>query len=250
MNLPKMILFDYGQTIVAEKKLGFMQGNAAILEQASKNPHNVKVEQVQELANRLLDEVCDIVGAKDRNHQYLEMTSQAFNRYLYDYFDIEFSVSPQELEWIFWTNSTTAKPSEHIEETLDFLHNNGIRTGVVSNIMYSQATLEKRINILLPNNHFEFVIASSEYMFRKPYFRIFDIALHKAKLPPEEVWFCGDNFHCDIEGAFNMGMQPVWYTKYIEAHNIMDETNLPLCDTQYIKTEDWNDLIQLFKGGL
>ena len=35
------------------------------------------------------------------------------------------------------------------------------------------------------------IITSSNYMFRKPNKRIFDLALEKAELTPEDVWYIG-----------------------------------------------------------
>ena len=49
----------------------------------------------------------------------------------------------------------------------------------------------ERINRLLPKNNFEFIITSSNYIFRKPHKRLFDLALEKAGLRPEEVWYIG-----------------------------------------------------------
>ncbi len=44
------------------------------------------------------------------------------------------------------------------------------------------------------------------YMFRKPNRRIFDLALEKAGLNPEEVWYIGDDFECDVKGDLNAGL--------------------------------------------
>lgn len=63
----------------------------------------------------------------------------------------------------------------------------------------------------MPDSRFEFVIASSEYMVRKPNPRIFRLALQKAGLSPDRVWFCGDNVRADVEGAHAAGLFPVWY---------------------------------------
>lgn len=48
-------------------------------------------------------------------------------------------------------------------------------------------------------------------MFRKPNKHVFVLALKKAGLPPEDVWYIGDNYLCDVVGARNIGIFPVWY---------------------------------------
>ena len=51
MKIPKMILFDYGQTLVAEQKFDGVKGTAAVLQYAAKNKYNLSAEQVQTKAN-------------------------------------------------------------------------------------------------------------------------------------------------------------------------------------------------------
>jgi len=76
--------------------------------------------------------------------------------------------------------------------------------------------VEERINRCLPENDFEFIMATSEYMYRKPNKRIFELALEKAELQPEDVWYVGDQYQCDIVGATNAGLFPVWYIGAID----------------------------------
>ena len=84
----------------------------------------------------------------------------------------------------------------------------------------------ERINRLIPENAFEFIITSSNYIFRKPNKRLFELALEKADLKPDEVWYVGDQYECDIKGALGAGLMPVWYTgamdlPYVEDKNIL-----------------------------
>ena len=119
---------------------------------------------------------------------------------------------------------------------MEYLKNNGIRTGVISNIAYAAAVVTERINRLLPENAFEFIITSSNYMFRKPNKRIFDLALEKAELAPEDVWYIGDQYECDIKGALSAGLFPIWY---------IDAIDLPYTEDKNILTvKSWNELRQ------
>ena len=54
-------------------------------------------------------------------------------------------------------------------------------------------------------------------MYRKPNKRIFDLALEKADLQADEVWYVGDQYECDIVGARNAGIFPIWYQGAIDA---------------------------------
>ena len=63
----------------------------------------------------------------------------------------------------------------------------------------------------MPNHSFEFILATSEYLFRKPNKRIFELALQKADLTAEDVWYIGDQYIFDAVGAKNAGIFPVLY---------------------------------------
>ena len=128
------------------------------------------------------------------------------------------------------------------DKMLGYLNEKGIRTGVISNIVWSGEALKDRIDRLLPNNRFEFVIASSDYMFRKPCKVLFDIALNKAGLPPEKVWYCGDNAKADVEGAAGAGIFPVWYDNDTDSKS-KDRVYMPQCEHLHIK--DWSEMIKI-----
>lgn len=235
---PEMILFDYGETLITEDKFNPEIGNQALLELAVRNPHKVTPRQVQELADSLGKDLGDAMLGKDRNHKLLDVTHQAFNRYLYEYFGVEFNESTDYLEWLFWSNAAPGHPTKNIGKLLSCLRERGIRTAVVSNMMNTSKSLSRRLEELLPEHHFEFIMASSDYMFRKPHPRIFEMALAKAKLSPDKVWFCGDNPVCDIEGAYGAGMTPVWYTAYLK-----DQSEVPA--VTYLPVADWEDVIAM-----
>lgn len=92
----------------------------------------------------------------------------------------------------------------------------GIRTGVISNIAYAPSVVAECINKLLLENSFEFIITSSNFIFRKPNKRLFDLVLEKAELQPYEVWYIGDQYECDVKGALNAEMLPIWYIEAID----------------------------------
>lgn len=134
-----------------------------------------------------------------------------FTAYLYESLGIQLSLTPEQIDKVFWDNAAPGVPTNGMEAFLEYLNQSGIRTGVISNITFAGKIVESRINETIPANHFEFVIATSEYMFRKPNRRIFDLALEKADLEAEEVWYIGDDYECDVVGARNAGIFPVWY---------------------------------------
>lgn len=212
LRKPKMILFDYGQTLVDEEEFGFngVKGTAAVLQYAVKNKYNRSAEEVQAYADRLNQELGRFDPARRHLFQ-VEVPNHMFTKYLYESLGIELSIGPEEIDRVFWDEAAPGRPTEGIEDFLLFLKENQVRTGVISNISYCGNAVMQRINSCIPKNFFEFIIATSEYMYRKPNRRIFELALEKAGLEAADVWYIGDQYQCDIVGAANAGLFPVWY---------------------------------------
>lgn len=239
MRLPKMVLFDYGQTLVAEEKFDGVKGTRAVLKYATKNKYNMSAEEVQEHANRINTELGRLDPIK-RHTMEVEIPNSTFTPYLYESVGIELSIAPSEVDRLFWDAASPGQPTDGMEMFLEYLKNKGIRTGVISNITYDSDVVKERINRLIPSNEFEFIIATSSYLFRKPNKHIFELALEKANLRPEDVWYIGDNYACDVKGAIGAGMFPVWYIGAID---------LPYTEDKNICTvSSWNELISLMEN--
>lgn len=209
MQRPKMILFDYGQTLVKESFDG-VRGTEAVLKYAVKNKYHMTAAQVQAEAEAINKELGRFDPYKRHLFQ-IEIPNHIFTSYLYESLGIELSLGAEQIDRVFWDAAAPGTATDGIEALLAFLYRKGIRTGVISNISYAGKVVENRINEMIPTNHFESIIASSEYMYRKPNRRIFELALEKAELSASEVWYIGDQYECDIVGARNAGLFPVWY---------------------------------------
>jgi putative hydrolase of the HAD superfamily len=237
---PKMIMFDYGQTLLTEERFNGEAGNKAVIKLAKSNPYHVTGKQMQEFAVGLSKDIGRFMP-DPRKGSNIEVHNHIFQNYLYEYYGLEFEVSKEELERVFWDNAAPTKATEHIRELLQFLNESGIRTAVISNISFSGNALKERIHKFLPENHFEFIMATSEYVFRKPHNRIFELALRKAGLQPKDVWYCGDNAYFDVEGALKAGIYPVWYK------GALDPENRLVPDYECLTIHDWRELIDRLK---
>ncbi len=206
MKRPKMILFDYGHTLVYGTQANYVLGAKVVLSHAKKNPKGITAEQLQKMGEALFDELKLVLRPNNIEVDWLK-TEQL----LYDKLGLAFDVPPYLLEYEYVRAAEPAYPMEGIGDLLRFLDQEQIRSGIISNISYSSKTLEKYISELLPENRFEFVICSSDYVFRKPSCHLFELAAGRAKLRPDEIWFCGDDVVCDVEGASAAGLFPVWY---------------------------------------
>ena len=62
-------------------------------------------------------------------------------------------------------------------------------------------------------DYFDFAIYSSEVPFRKPHPSIFQLAISRFQLEPEEILFVGDSLSADILGAQAVGMKTAWLNR-------------------------------------
>lgn len=240
MKKPKMVLFDYGQTLINELYYDGAKGYSVMLEYAVSNPNNVTGEDIQRDVEKFNREVGRFDLAT-RHLRVLELPEYEIDQYIFGVHGVEFDRDLREFETIFWDAAAPGEPCRGIAEFLDYLKDEGIRTGVVSNISFCGESLRRRVNSCIPNSHFDFFIASSEYVFRKPSKHIFEIALAKSGLNAEDVWFCGDQFKCDIEGAMAVGMLPVWYREYLKYDGDCVMTN-------GIEINNWNELKEIIQS--
>jgi putative hydrolase of the HAD superfamily len=239
MKIPKMIIFDYGHTLVHEEKWNGAAGERAVLEYSVSNKNNLTAEQISCFADKIYSDIANM-------RMNIEFHQHKFQKLVYEHLQIEIDLSPERLEEIYWDNAAPANAMPYIAETLDFLFDNNIRTGVISNISFSGGALHNRIKKVLPNNNFEFIIASSEYIFRKPEKTIFDIALIKANLKAKDVWYCGDSIDFDVIGASQAGIFPVLYESEIECW-YRERGNQCVPDCEYLHIKDWRELIDIIQ---
>lgn len=241
LSLPKMIIFDYGHTLIYEPSFDSVRGTKAIMDHATRNAGNLSVSEVASFSDRLFEDI--IKNTRDRN---IEIHNMMYQRLLYEYLDIETSLSKEEMEEIYWDNASPGFPMPNIGKLLSYLYNRGIRSGIISNISFSEHALTERINRLLPENHFEFIIASSEYIYRKPNKLLFELALKKAHLKPDEVWYCGDNTQVDCKGASNAGIFPVWFQSSLSCHYRDKSMDVPP-ECRHLHIHDWDEMINILQ---
>ncbi len=238
MKYPEMIIFDYGGTLLYEPGFDPMAIERVTFEHLTANPSGLTAEQIYEHTHQLFEKLAE------HRKNGIEIHQHHFMALAYESLGLEFDISYSELEELQWNAASPGAVMPHTEEFLDYLNEEGIRTAVISNIGWSQEALTRRLNRLLPRNRFEFVIASSSYGVRKPDRLLFDIALHKAGLPADKVWYCGDTPVADVIGAHNAGIFPVHYLCEPpgETYRPAEWYNRPALCFQRFSVRDWLQL--------
>ncbi len=243
MKKPEMIIFDYGHTLLYEPDFDAKRCEEAAYPYIVENSQNLTVEQIYEHVQGMFGRF------KTARDSGIELHQRQFMKLVYEYLGIKFSIPYEELEEIEWNAASQGAVMPYAEEMLDYLHQNDIRTAVISNIGWSGNALTNRVNRLLPCNKFEFVMASSEYIIRKPDKMLFEIGLKKAGLSAGQVWYCGDSIMNDIIGAHHAGIYPVLYEADTpgDSNPYKHQNEGLTVDFDYLHIHDWREMIAVLK---
>lgn len=241
LQKPEMIFFDYGHTLCYEPVQDYPAGWAAVMEHAVENRSGVTAEELAALCMSTYRRVWDATRPLE-----LETDGFKLDAELYECLGLEFDLPLEELEYIRWRATEPIMPMEGIEGFLALCAEKSIRTAVISNLSYSGAALRRRIDETLPFHRFEFILASSEGVFRKPSEWIFRRAMARARLTPEKCWFVGDDVRCDIEGAARAGIYPVWYKSPLKCTYKPESKTPPQCE--FTRVESWDELGDILRG--
>jgi HAD superfamily hydrolase (TIGR01509 family) len=114
------------------------------------------------------------------------------------------------LRALYIAESDTTRLLPHAVETLDALHKQGLRLGVISNRMHGGTLLLDDLAYFGISHYFASLIASCDVGQMKPHQRLFTTSLSELGVEPDEAVMVGDDLRADIGGALAMGMGAVW----------------------------------------
>lgn len=194
------VLFDYGETLVHEHGFDPKAGTRAVLDLAGIPYDDDLIDEVQELAERYSREQ-RIYSRDDEPGNYLEIPNPMFQAFLFDSFGLRVSLSPHDMQKAFWDAAAPATALPYAAELLHDLAHNGYHLGVISNISFTSDALAERLAEIFPDVDFDLVLSSADYGLRKPNPLIFEYALHRLKINPDQALFVGDTHEADIIGA-------------------------------------------------
>lgn len=234
---PELIIFDYGHTLLYDPDWDNDKGRMELFRHITKNPRKVTAEEFIKTFDMIYDRIMEL-----EEKEGCDISFEAADRTAAELLNVEFDLTPLELQTVYWNTASKGGVMPNADKILRFLNEKGIKTGVISNLHWSGEALKSRFDRLLPDNKFEFVVTSCDYMFRKPSRVLFDIALNKAGVTPDKAWHCGDSIECDIAGAAKAGIFPVWYDNGL-IRSEPPVKNPPECEHLHIR--DWSELIEI-----
>jgi len=191
MNEFKGIIFDLDNTLLDRTK-SFGQFTTKLLQQYFNH-----LEDTIELYNTIID--LDQDGYRDKKELFAQLV---------DEFPWNERPNVQELMAFYeaeYVNSAVVM--EHAREVLSFLRGK-YKTALITNgrtmIQYG------KIDHLGIRGEFDTILVSEEVNVKKPNPLIFNMALERLQLPPEQCIYIGDHPVNDVEGAAAIGINTIW----------------------------------------
>lgn len=222
--MKKGILIDMGETIIHNYDVNY--------ELALHKVHEVIDNRNEIIENDFVKYCLKILNNIFNNRSYIEFKMIDYIRLIKDIFNIKFTISLEEVELLFCLNSCKTKYVEKVEQVLKYFKEKNYPIILLSNTSYSKNTIKSILGEL--NKYFDDIIVSSDYPLRKPNEDIFNVGIAKLCLDKENIFYIGNDYNVDIIGAYNAGINPIWFNennikinknnqiKYLEIHNYLD----------------------------
>ena len=209
----------------------------ALAPHIKENPEGLSPEDISSRYQELFGEEKTI-----RNEFEVYIPDEARHGLLFQMLGITFDVEIPILQQLYFDGTAPTEPMPYAAEALAAIRGMGLRTGIISNTSFPAHAHAQRLRQHFPEHEFEFVLSSSDCVLCKPNPAMFRLALRKAGLPPEKVWYVGDNPVADGLGASSAGILPIWVTgvkeclypvpkeppacEHVEIHSLMELTEL------------------------
>lgn len=153
---------------------------------------------IESIASRITE--LDQDGYKDKNILFAELLAE-----------LPWLTKPEITELLNYYSEHYVKNAllmEYAAETIAYVRQK-YKMGLITN--GKNAIQYGKIDQLGIREAFDFILVSEEAGFKKPDAKIFELALEKLDLSPEQCLFIGDHPQNDIEGAGKYGMKTIWF---------------------------------------
>ncbi|MYD45618.1 MAG: HAD family hydrolase [Gammaproteobacteria bacterium] len=217
-NTIRAVFFDLGETLFQPLDNWVTSGNIAKFAGSAQVP--VGSEELITQYRQLREEVT-LDFAKRSFYLHKDFVNEAMRRLLahFGLKDVDeaiknFSYSQRDavIEYL--------KPQTDCFEVLKVLRERELKLAIVSNI--DDDWLDPLIETWKLDSYVDFILSSETARSCKPDTSIFMQASHAVGIPPHQIVFVGDSFVNDVEGAYSVGMHPVW----LNQHDALPTTEL------------------------
>lgn len=217
MNKPRGVLIDLGNTVMRNVSFDFNEG-IKVLYRHLKN-RSLSYDELLLYAIKLKETTLDL-----RTLESIEVDFRKYLGYLINYLNLEIDITLSKLEIEMAKAIDKTKIIPGVKEILTYFNNNGILVMALSNSTFSNTAIKAKLRQHGLLKYLDFVIVSSNYLFRKPSPWIFKMGLKKLNFEADEVWMIGNDYEADIIGAKECGLFTVWFNTLAEEdhHQVAD----------------------------
>lgn len=237
---PKMIYFDYGNTLVYEKVNQNMESLRGVYNSII-NKEEIDLKEFYKNFQMEKEIFKENHHPFDKEFKYTDLFQRVFDR-----FQAKSQLNFEEISKIYFDDYAPGFPMEGAKELLEFLEEEKIGYGVISNLSWSSEVLRNRLEKMF-KRHMGPVLTTGDYIFRKPDKEIFKIAADMSGFKPKEIWYVGDNPLCDVYGSNIAGMTPVYFKAKTE-NVFMKEKEMIELDFDHIDIENLLEIKEILKG--
>lgn len=203
---PTAILFDLDDTLsdhlgcVRAALIGNTKRHAAVFGDAP-------IADLEHRYSEILEEThAELLAGEITQAQARVTRTQRF----FEEFGVELSLDEAEREYLRYRQDYDAATGAvaGTYELLDAIDALGIRMGIITNNLVTEQ--HAKLRTLGIFDRFEMLAISEEVGVTKPDPHIFDVALTRMSLEPDQAVVVGDSLTSDIAGALGYGIPAVW----------------------------------------
>lgn len=205
----RAVFFDAGETLLYAHP-SFAELFAEVLRERG---HELDPATVQDVVHTSSERFNEVMSSEEAvNWSTSEERSRALWNVVYRMFLVQLAIDPREhdrlVEALYERFRRLASYRLHPDAipTLERLRRTDLRLGLISNF---EDWLEQLLEQLEVHHFFDVTVISGIEGVEKPDPRIFEVALERAGVAPEEAAYVGDNPVFDAEPARRLGMLPV-----------------------------------------
>lgn len=236
----KVVFFDMGNTLLHfhfgktddEKDTIGIKYLTEFLKQ-----YNCKIE-FDDVKKNFFDVWKKVMPLRKINHTeyeveyYLNSFLKKYNVYL----DLDICIKAMDTFYTEYRNNIWIE--ENIHRTLESIKEKGYRIGVISNSsLYDEVMINCFEKVQLAK-YIDIFTFSYYLKICKPKEQIFEIAMDRMKVSPEEAIMIGDNLKNDIEPAQKVGLTGIWFNGDLTINNTYIKP-----DNEILKLEDLIELL-------
>jgi len=198
----RVVFFDFGDTLVFNNQ-PFVEGLYKILKTMEINTNINKLKAAVRMANIVLeDERCN--AKSETKYCAFEIKYYGYVLELLGYLQKDNQYPEYIHNMMPYYHKTYLKPE--VPLVLSTLKEEGYKLGIISNNNYSFLQICDELGI---RDKFDFIIYSDDVGCEKPLPHIFEDALLKADVKPQESIHVGDSYMADVLGARRVGITPI-----------------------------------------